>query len=153
MYIRKLLDDEYDKVIELIYGSVHVLCKDDYTDEQLEAWAPANFDKIKFQKALSDCYNTVMIERNEIVGFLSMEKDGYLNRLYTHKSHIGKGIASALLEDAEHWARENGIARMCLDSSKTAEGFYLKMGFSENGISVMERNGVVFKNKTMHKFL
>lgn len=153
MYIRKLLDDEYEKVIELIYWSIHEICKCDYTETELSAWAPDNFDRIRFQKALHSCYNTVMVDKNDIVGFLSMEKDGYLNRLYTHKDHTRKGIATALLEDAQNWARENGIKEIRLDSSKTAEGVYLKNGFSECGISVLTHNGVVFKNKTMHKYL
>ena len=153
MYIRKLLDDEYEKVIELIYWSVHEICKNDYTERELSAWAPDNFDRIKFQKALDGCYNTVMVDGNNIVGFLSLESDGYLNRLYTHKNHTGKGIATALLKDAENRAKENGISEIKLDSSKTAESFYLKNGFSECGVSVLTHNGVVFKNKTMHKFL
>ena len=153
MYIRKLLDDEYEKVIELIYWSVHEICKNDYTERELSAWAPENFDRIRFQKALSGCYNTVMIDKNSIVGFLSIEHTGYLNRLYTHKDHTGKGIATALLNDAQDWAKKHGIKEISLDSSKTAEGFYAKCGFCEKGVSVLTHNGVVFKNKTMHKFL
>ena len=153
MHIRKLLDDEYEEVIKLIYQSVHHICKSDYTEKELSAWAPDNFDRVKFQRALNGCYNTVMIDKNDIVGFLSMEQDGYLNRLYTHKDHTGKGVATFLLEDAQEWAKNNGITEIRLDSSKTAENFYLKRGFSECGISVLTHNGVVFKNKTMHKFL
>ena len=153
MYIRKLLDDEYEQVIKLIYKSVHEICKGDYTQRELFAWAPENFDRVKFQKALDGCYNTVMIEKNRIVGFLSMEHDGYLNRLYTHSEYAGKGIATALLKDAQDWAMENGISEIRLDSSRTAESFYLKNGFTECGVSVLTHNGVVFKNKTMHKFL
>ncbi len=153
MHIRKLLDDEFEEVINLIYETVHHACKDDYTERELFAWAPDNFDRIKFQKALDGCYNTVMVDKNGIVGFLSMEKDGYLNRLYTHKEHIGKGIATALLENAQNWAKRNGITEIRLDSSKTAEIFYLKSGFTECGVSVLAHNGVIFKNKTMHKYL
>ena len=153
MYIRKLLDDEYEYVIKLIYSSVHEICKNDYSEVELSAWAPENFDRVKFQKALCECYNTVMIDKNDIVGFLSIERDGYLNRLYTHPAHCGKGIATALLLDAQKWAAEEGITEIRLDSSKTAEGFYLKNGFTECGLSVLTHNGVVFRNKTMHKFI
>ncbi len=153
MHIRKLLDDEYEKVIKLIYDTVHTVCHEDYTKSELDAWAPDNFDRIKFQKALDGCYNIVMIEKGEIVGFLSMEKDGYVNRVYTHKDFVGKGIGSMLISDAEAHAKEHGITELSLDSSKTAEGFYIRMGFCEKGVSVLTHNGVVFKNKTMHKFL
>ncbi len=153
MYIKKLLDDEYEEVIKLIYETVHHVCKDDYTEKELFAWAPEKFDTIKFRQALDGCYNTVMKDKNGIVGFLSMEPDGYINRVYTHKDYLKRGIAADLLKDAEEWAKNNGIYELRLDSSKTAEGFYIRMGFSEKGVSVLTHNGVIFKNKTMHKFL
>ncbi len=151
MYIRKLLDDEYEKVIELLYVSVHEVCKNDYTEKELDAWAPKNFDVIKFRKALDGCYNIVVLEKDKIIGFLSMEENGYINRLYTHKDYLKKGIGSSLLKKAEAWAIEHDIYELTLDSSKTAEKFYLKMGFIEKGISVMEHSGVIFRNKTMYK--
>ena len=153
MYIRRLLDDEYEEVIKLIYETVHHVCKQDYTEKELFAWAPEKFDVIKFRKALDGCYNTVMTDKRKIVGFLSMEPDGYINRLYTHKNYLKRGIAAKLLGDAESRAKGDGIRELRLDSSKTAEGFYIRMGFSEKGVSVTTHNGVIFKNKTMHKFL
>ena len=153
MHIRKLLDDEYEEVIKLIYETVHNVCKNDYPEKELFAWAPKKFDAIKFRKALDECYNTVMTDKNKIVGFLSMEPYGYINRLYTHKDYLRRGIATALLKNAEEWAKNNGIYELRLDSSKTAEGFYIRMGFSEKGVSVLTHNNVVFKNKTMSKIL
>ena len=153
MYIRKLLDDEYEEVIKLIYDSVHTVCKKDYSKEELDAWAPASFDFIKFQKALSDCINLVMIERNIIIGFISMEKNGYINRLYTHKMFLNQGVASSLLKKAEEWAKSHDVYELSLDSSKTAKDFYKKKGFLENGISTAEHNGIIFRNTVMKKRL
>ncbi len=153
MYIRKLLDDEYEEVIELIYGSVHSVCNGDYTEAELSAWAPQKFDTNKFRSALDGCFNIVMIEKRKIIGFLSMEQDGYINRVYTHKDFLRQGIATQLMLKAESYAKDHGVYELKLDSSKTAENFYLKMGFTECGISTNECNGVVFRNKTMIKNL
>ena len=153
MYIRKLLDDEYEEVIKLIYGSVHSVCRSDYTEAELNAWAPEKFDAKKFRFALDGCFNIVMIEKRKIVGFLSMEQDGYINRVYTHKDFQKQGIATQLMLKAENYAKDNGVYELKLDSSKTAENFYLKMGFTKCGISTNECNGVVFRNTTMNKKL
>ena len=60
-------------------------------------------------------------------------------------------ICSRLFLKAEFWAKENGICELSLDSSKTAEEFYLKMGFEKAGIAVMHHGGVVFRNCVMKK--
>ena len=153
MYIRRLHDDEYDEIIHLITQTVHSVCKKDYSPKELSAWAPRDFDTIKFREALCGCINLVAIEKNKIVGFISMEQSGYINRLYTHKDFLRRGIATALLAKVEDWARENYVYELSLDSSKTAQSFYLKNGFMESGISVIEHGGVVFRNTVMKKTL
>ncbi len=153
MYIRKLLDDEYEKVVELLYDCVHSVCKNDYCKKELDAWMPQSFDILKFREALRECYNIVMIENADIIGFLSMERDGYINRLYTHKDFLRRGVASSLLNKAELWAKKHGLCELNLASSKTAENFYYKMGFTQKGISTIEHCGVIFRNKTMTKRL
>ena len=153
MYIRRLLDDEYEDVVKLITQTVHTVCADDYTKEELDAWAPSNFDVPRFRENLSDSLNLVAFEKGKLVGFISMERNGYINRLYTHKDFLHRGIGAALFKKAESWAIKNSICELSLDSSKTAEGFYLKMGFKKSGISTISRNGVVLRNTVMKKVI
>lgn len=153
MYIRRLLDDEYDDVVKLITQTVHSVCANDYTKEELDAWAPQNFDVPKFRSNLHGSLNLVAFEKEKLVGFISLERNGYINRLYTHKDFLRRGIATALFEKAQEWAIENGICELSLDSSKTAEGFYLKMGFKKSGISTISRNGIVLRNTVMKKVI
>ena len=153
MYIRRLLDDEYNDVVKLITETVHTVCSDDYTKEELEAWAPENFDIRKFRMNLLHCLNLVAFEKGKLVGFISMERNGYINRLYTHKDFLHRGIATALYQKSEEWAKEQGIREISLDSSRTAEGFYIKMGFEKSGISVINHGNVVFRNTVMKKVI
>ena len=153
MYIRKLLDDEYDDVVKLITETVHCVCSSDYTEEELNAWAPQNFDINKFRANLTGCFNLVAFEKGMLIGFISTERNGYINRLYTHKDFLRRGIASALYLRTEEWAKKEGIRELKLDSSRTAEGFYLKMGFSKSGVSIMTHGNVVFRNTVMKKTL
>ena len=153
MYIRKLLDDEYDEVINLIWQTVHSVCKNDYSEKELDAWAPMNFDTNKFRSSLANSLNLAAFKGRKIVGFISVERSGYINRLYTHKDFQRCGIATSLFEEAQKWAIENGIREMSLDSSKTAEKFYIKMGFEKAGVSVMYHGDVIFRNTIMKKLL
>jgi len=153
MYIRRLLDDEYEDVVKLITDTVHTVCTRDYTKEELDAWAPENFDIKKFKSNLSPCLNLAAFEKGKIVGFISMERNGYINRLYTHKNYLRRGIATALYKKAEVWAKGKGICEISLDSSKTAKNFYLKLGFKESGISVINHGDVIFRNTVMKKVI
>ena len=153
MYIRRLLDDEYEDVVKLITQTVHTVCTDDYTKEELDAWAPYNFDIKKFKNNIYACYNLVAFEKGKLVGFVSATVDGYINRLYTHKDYQRRGVASALYYKVEEWAKAYGLRELVLDSSKTAEGFYLKMGFIKSGVSVMEHGDIIFRNSVMKKKL
>lgn len=153
MYIRKLLDDEYDDVVKLITETVHCVCSKDYTKEELLAWAPQNFDTNKFRANLTPCLNLAAFEKGKLVGFISAERNGYINRLYTHKDFLHRGIATALYRRVEEWAKNEGICEIRLDSSRTAEGFYIKMGFVKSGVSVMTHGNVVFRNTVMKKSL
>lgn len=153
MYIRRLLDDEYEDVVKLITQTVHSVCTDDYTKEELDAWAPDNFDIKKFKNNIYGCLNLVAFEKGKLVGFISATTEGYINRLYTHKDYLRRGVASSLYNKVEEWAKEYGIPELVLDSSKTAEGFYLKMGFAKSGVSVMEHGDIIFRNSVMKKKL
>ena len=124
MYIRRLLDDEYEDVVKLITQTVHTVCTEEYTKEELDAWAPCNFDINKFRNNIYGCYNLVAIKGGRIAGFISAEVNGYINRLYTHKDFLNQGIATALYKKVEEWAIQNGIMELSLDSSKTAEGLF-----------------------------
>lgn len=153
MIIRKMYDGEIYRIIELIRDTVHAICSDDYTADEINAWVPDNMNAMRFMQALNGCLNLVATDRGKIVGFISIEENGFINRLFTHKDYQRQGIATRLLKEAEKWAIKNRISTLSLDSSKTAEGFYLRRGFVKSGVSVMEREGVVFKSSIMKKVI
>lgn len=153
MYIRKMYPTEGKKLAELLYISVHSLCTSDYTLRELDAWAPKNMDMVKFNSSLFRSVNWVMVEQGKIIGFINIERDGYVNRLFTHPDFVRRGVASALLENAENWARKRGLKRIRLAASRTGSGFYLKKGYRPVDIERVEKKGVAFENKIMEKYL
>lgn len=153
MQIREMYANECGTVAALIYRTVHTTCSADYTRAELDAWAPETIDLKKFCKTLLKSSNFVAVEGGAIIGFASIGSGGYLNRLYVHNNFQGRGIGAELLRRAEACAAQLGAKSVTLDSSKTAEGFYRRMGYTKSGISVMERSGVYFRNAIMKKDL
>lgn len=154
MRVRRMYPTEVKKLADLLYNSVHTLCTADYSPEELEAWAPKNMDMTKFRLSLMKSYNLVMTDRDRIVGFVCIEPDGYVNRLFTHPDYTHRGIATALMDRAEDWAkRKRGLARVRLAASKTGKGFYLKRGYRVTDTEFVNRRGVTFRNQIMEKYL
>ncbi len=58
--------------------------------------------------------------------------------VFVHPGYQGKGIGSALMSYAEDVARNADIRTLMLDSSITAHGFYLKLGFKDINSSADE---------------
>ncbi|MGN1097500.1 MAG: GNAT family N-acetyltransferase [Clostridia bacterium] len=153
MRIRMMYPTEGKKLAELLFKSVHTLCINDYTPRELEAWAPEKMDMVKFNSSLLRSANWVMSDGDKIVGFINIERDGYVNRLFTHPEYTRRGIATALLETAIAWAKKKGLKRVFLAASKTGYSFYKKRGFRVIGVERVERRGVVFENRIMEKFI
>ncbi len=153
MKIRRMYPGEGKRLAVLLYESVHRLAAGDYSPEELEAWAPEKMDVPRLNRSLMLHVTFVAEELGRPVGFICIERDGYINRLFTHPDFTRRGVATALLERAEVWAGKRGLRRVFLSASKTGRDFYLKNGFSICGVEKTERRGVVFENKIMEKFI
>jgi putative acetyltransferase len=65
----------------------------------------------------------------EIVGFASVTPTGYLDFMFVHHAHQGKGIAKLLLQQIEQTAQHLKIDELTTHASITAKPFFEKEGF------------------------
>lgn len=152
--IRSMRFSEFNKVARLIYDSVHTLCINEYSPEELEAWMPRDLHMPAFRSSLMRCFVIVAVNsKKEIVGVMSTEKDGYVNRLYTRPDWVRRGVASSLLKETEAWAIKRNIKFLSLESSKSAEGFYKCRGFEKIGEMTSVKNNIRFVSSKMRKEL
>lgn len=66
---------------------------------------------------------------------ISMQPIWILNDLYVEASHRNQGIATALMETAEHFARDTGAIRVALStqiSNQTARSLYEARGYEQD---------------------
>ena len=102
MIIRLYEPSDCREITELFYGTVHKVNAKDYTEAQLNAWAPENPDIAEWNKTLSGHYSIVAVLDGVIVGFGDTDGAGYLDRLFVHKDYQHKGIGSALCDKLEN---------------------------------------------------
>ncbi|NLM49931.1 MAG: GNAT family N-acetyltransferase [Clostridiaceae bacterium] len=151
MKVRRFKKEDLEEIISLFYDTVHTICKKDYSPKQLEAWAPKHMDKAAFLNSLLKNYTLVCEADGKIIAFCDMAKDGFVNRLYTHKDYQGIGAASMLLDEMIKKAKNEGLGEISLESSITARTFYQKKGFKFVKYIRKEKDGAVFLNSLMVK--
>ena len=67
-------------------------------------------------------------ETGRIIGFADLD-GGYVDRLYVHRDFQGRGAAKALASALEAEALGQGQARITVHASRSARGFFEKLGY------------------------
>ena len=133
MQLRKYTPSDCAQMAELFYQTVHSVNAQDYTREQLDAWAHRTI---------------VATESGKIVGFGDMDETGYLDRLYVHKDYQGQGIASAICDELERFAAGKTFTT---HASITAKLFFQHRGYHVVRKQEVIRHGVALTNFVMEK--
>ncbi|WP_313640315.1 GNAT family N-acetyltransferase [Paenibacillus sp.] len=156
MDIRAYQESDISQLISLFYETVHTVNKQDYSQEQLDAWAPKEEAELKLTTWRTSFRQniTYVAEINGcLIGFSDMTVEGHLDRLYVHKDFQGQGVASALIYKLELKARELGLHEMDTEASITARPFFERHGYQIIEKQSVERKGVLLVNYRMSKKL
>lgn len=139
-------------VCRLFYETVHSVCSADYSERELDAWAPEKVDVAAWNRALRESLCVVATAGGEIVGFANLAGD-YLDRVYVHKHWQRRGIGSAMVDALERAAQKRGIHGLYTDASITAKAFFQAKGYRVVTPQKVVRGGVVLTNYRMEKVL
>jgi putative acetyltransferase len=146
MYVRKYKPEDQEEIYKLFYDTVHAINTNDYTQEQVDVWAPLLIGEKLGALQKNICY--VAIDFGQIIGFADLTNDGLVDHLYTHKDFQGQGIASQLLVQLEKEARELGLKELRTEASIPAKPF-----FEHQGFHVVKTQSKVHKNVTFTNYL
>ncbi len=149
MLIRTYLPEDLPQILTLFYETVHTVCINDYSSEQLDAWAPKELDISQWQYTLSNHYTLVAEENGKILGFADLQEPDYLDHLYVHKDAQHRGIARTLVESLEKRARSVGAQQLSVHVSVTAKGFFLHQGYRVVHEQFPIRHGITLTNYLM----
>lgn len=147
MEIREYRPGDCEELTRLFYDTVHTVNCKDYTEAQLDAWADGKPDLERWNRSLQEHFSLVALEGEQIVGFGDMDSTGYLDRLYVHKDHQGRGIATALCDRLEQTAAGTIITHVSI----TARPFFERRGYVVVKEQQVERKGILLRNFVMEK--
>lgn len=148
MVLRPYTPADLEEILALFYETVHTVNARDYTPAQLDAWAPRTVDRARWDRTLREHTSLVTVESGQILGFGDIDVTGYLDRLYVHKDHQQRGVATALCD-----ALESAVPAPVLTThaSITAWPFFVRRGYTVLHARKVERFGVVMMNYAMEK--
>ena len=141
------------EIVRLFFETVRSVNRADYSDEQLEAWAPGVPDPEEWHARMAGRRTLVAEEGGEVVGFAELEYDGRLDMLYVRKDAVGRGVGRQLYEAVEREARGQGLGWIFTEASITARPFFEQQGFRVVREQMISRRGVSMTNFVMEKEL
>ena len=151
MRARRLEPADVPAVAALFTDTVRSVNARDYTAEQVEAWAPRPPDVAAWERSFAGRTAFVVEVDGQVAGFGDLGAGGYLDRLYVHRRHQRRGVASALAEALEEEAARRGAAELTADASITALPFFTRRGYET--VATQERlvGDVRFTNVRVRK--
>ena len=150
--IRKFDISDAQEVQELFYSTVHAINIRDYTEEQINLWAPANGSPQKWVEKSQESIAYVALLERKIVGFANITREGYVDSFYIHHSHQGQGIGKRLLARLEKVVSKT-VYELTSDVSVTAKPFFERYGWKVVKEELADACGTQFIRYSMVKKL
>ena len=148
MILRKYTETDCATLAWFFYDTVHAVNARDYSREQLDAWATNRVNLEAWNESFQAHHTVVAEMAGKIVGFGDMDETGCLDRLYVHRDHQRRGVATAICDALEQYSK---AAEFTTHASITARPFFEKRGYTVVKVQQVERRGILLTNFVMKK--
>ncbi len=151
--LRPYLPADAAILADIFRAAIEELTGDDYSQEQQEAWASAADELTTFSERLASRLTLVATLNGSPVGFAALEGNDKIDMLYVHPAVVGQGVARVLIDALEKLAGARGAAKLTVQASDTASGFFQHRGFVPVTRTSVLRGDEWLANTTMEKKL
>ena len=152
--IHPLTELDIPEMRELFHTTVLTVNSKDYTKEEVEDWTSCGDSVAHWKNLLAkNDYVGAIDGQGKIIGFSSVNAEGYLHSMFVHKDQQGKGVATLLLSEVEKIAREYDVHKINVEASITARPFFEKHGYKVVKEQKAKANRLWLTNYVMEKAL
>jgi putative acetyltransferase len=152
-YIRRYQPGEEAALFDIYFTAIHLVASQDYTAEQIQAWAPQDLDAALWMNKMRDINPFVAELNGELVGYADLQSNGYIDHFFVSGKHPRRGIGSLLMKRILAQAITVGASSLTSHVSRTAQPFFAKFGFIIVEQRSPEVRGVVIPNALMRRDL
>ncbi|PQO33987.1 GNAT family N-acetyltransferase [Blastopirellula marina] len=151
--VRKALPEDYPALWTLFFDTIHHVNRQDYTPEQIAAWAPAEIELPRWIQRMEQIDPWVAFGEGQPVGFADLQDDGLVDMFFVHHQWQGQGIGKRLFEEIDLKASQLQLTELYSHVSITARPFFAARGFYVETPQEVTIAGVVLQNFLMRKSL
>ena len=130
---RKYNPNDARALAEIYYHTIHKVNVRDYSEKQVNAWAPSSSlepDGLEdWKKKWAKVVPIVALQGENVVGFTEFETSGHIDCFFVHHAFQGVGVGTILMDAIEQEAKEKNIHLVYAQVSITAKPFFSKKGF------------------------
>ncbi|MGL5250777.1 MAG: GNAT family N-acetyltransferase [Enterovibrio sp.] len=149
--IRKYKKSDPPDLWAIFYHTIRNVNLRDYTQAQVEAWAPDEVSFAAWRQKMEAISPFVAEIKGEIVGYADLQKDGLIDHFFCHHAYQGRGVGRRLMEHLLSVGESQGITRFHSEVSITARPFYEKFAFKIVREQTVEVRGQKLRNFVMEK--
>jgi putative acetyltransferase len=153
MNIRRFQPGEELALFEVYYSAIHLIASNDYSAEQVNAWAPLTLDRELWVNRIRGINPFVAEIDGQPVGYADVQQNGYIDHFFVSGHHPRQGVGKALMEVIHNEAQCLSLKELTSDVSLTAQPFFERFGF----VIVEQRKpvvrGIELSNALMRKSL
>ncbi len=139
--IREYVDADAQALLDIHFYTIRNINIRDYSQEQVDAWAPEGFDLSIWKKRMDGLSPFVAEIDGVIVGYTDLQPTGLIDHFFCHHEYQGQGVGRALMNHVFEIGRLRGIKRFYSEVSITARPFYEHFGFKVVQAQEMEVRG------------
>ena len=148
--IRNYIADDAPQLANIYYYTIHNINAQDYSEEQVNAWAPSSsLELTGWKKKWETITPLVALIDNKIAGFTEFEPSGHIDCFYVHHEYQGVGIGSSLMHEIFKKANDLNLKRVFAEVSITAKPFFEAKGFKVIKQQDVDIRGVKLTNFIM----
>ncbi|HEX2525805.1 MAG TPA: GNAT family N-acetyltransferase [Geminicoccus sp.] len=139
----------------LYVQSVEQLGCRDYSAEQVAAWVSLAPSPERLHDLIRDGRVRLVAAdgSDRPVAFADLKSDGHIHFFYCLPEAAGQGVASALYDKVERFARDRALNSLYAEASEAACRFFLKKGFTVLSKRQFDVAGVPIHNYAVEKTL
>lgn len=151
--IRLFRPEDTEQIAQLFHDTVRSINIQDYTNNQVRAWAPDDLYFRNWGEICADRFTYIAESLGVIVGFGELEANGHIDCFYCHQDYQRQGVGRLIYQAIEQQAIVVNLDQLYTEASITARPFFQQMGFRSIQVQQVSCRGELFTNYLMEKIL